>query len=73
MEAKDFTKVIMFMANQWSKEVAHQIYGKVMGDHFYNKWTGAGTSDLGTMRLFYSMSEEYLQQLIDAALKHYSE
>lgn len=71
MEAKDFQKVIKFMANQWSKEVAHEIYGTVMGDHFFEKWKSANHSDLGTMRLFYAMSDNYLQLLIDAALEHY--
>ena len=71
MEAKDFQKVIKFMANHWSKEVAHEIYGTVMGDHYFEKWKSANYSDLGTMRLFYAMSDDYLQLLIDAALEHY--
>lgn len=72
MEAKDFHKVIMFMANAWSREVAHDIFGTVMGDHFFSKWSSADRADLGTMRLFYQMDTVYLQKLIDAALNHYS-
>lgn len=73
MEAKDFQKVIMFMANVWSRQVSHEIYGSVMGDHFFDKWQSADSADQGTMRLFYSMSDHYLQALVDAALYHYSD
>jgi hypothetical protein len=65
MKAKDFRLIIMFMANRWSKDVAIEIFGEVMGNHFFSKWCGNETPDHRTMRLFYEMSDNYLQQLID--------
>jgi hypothetical protein len=53
------------MANQWSKDVAIDIFGKVMGEHFWSKWVGNESPDHRTMRLFYEMSDTYMQQLLD--------
>lgn len=72
MNAKEFHMVIMFMANVWSERVALDLFGPVMGAHFFSKWLSADHTDLGTMRLFYEMDTEYLQKLIDAAVDHYS-
>jgi hypothetical protein len=76
MKAKDFRKVILFMANRWDKETAIDIFGKNMGMHFYNKWCGScGNNvwlpDYATMRLFYEMSDNYLQILLDYIDKNY--
>lgn len=65
MNAKNFRAVILFMANQWTKEVAIEIWGKDLGTHFYGKWNAEDTPDMGTMRLFYEMTEDNLQKLLD--------
>lgn len=70
MEAKDFKKVILFMANAWDKKTAIIIFGNNMGTHFWNKWCGSCKKgewlpDYATMRLFYEMSDNYLQRLLD--------
>lgn len=69
--AKDFRRVILFMANVWDKTTAIAIFGSVMGEHFYAKWRGDEHPDYRTMRLFYEMSDTYLQQLIDYVEKNY--
>ena len=53
------------MANHWDKDTAIEIFGEVMGNHFFSKWASAKNPDLGTMRLFYEMGPNYLQKLID--------
>lgn len=74
MKAKEFKNVILFMANRWSKQTAIEIFGEHMGEHFWSKWfaaLGAGFDyaykgpDYATMRLFYEMTEDYLQKLLD--------
>ena len=81
MEAKGFRKVILFMANRWNKETAIEIFGEDMGLHFWGKWIaaygGAYTPtyrgpDYATMRLFYEMTEDYLQILLDYIDEHYN-
>ena len=81
MKAKEFRKVILFMANRWSKEVAVKIFGNVMGMHFWCKWVaaygGAYTltykgPDYATMRLFYEFDEDYLQIFLDYIDEHYN-
>ena len=86
MDGKEFKKVILFMANQWSKETAVKIFGEHMGNHFYSKWVGGGTKrrtddqgnehetwepDLGTMRLFYEMTDHYLDDLLQYIKENY--
>lgn len=53
------------MANRWDKATAIEIFGEVMGNHFFDKWASAKDPDLGTMRLFYEMGTGYLQKLMD--------
>ena len=65
------------MANRWCKKVAIEIFGENMGLHFWDKWiasydTGGDVKyvhykgpDYATMRLFYEMSDDYLQKLLD--------
>jgi hypothetical protein len=69
MKAKDFRNVILFMANVWDKNTAIKIFGEVMGEHFWNKWCGSheryGDADYATMRLFYEMSDLYMQKLLN--------
>lgn len=74
MKAKEFRKVILFMANRWSKEVAVKIFGNVMGMHFWCKWVDTCGEpytptykgpDYATMRLFYEFDEDNLQILLD--------
>lgn len=66
MNAKNFRAVILFMANQWNKDVAIKIWGESLGLHFFSKWNARGTSaDEGTMRLFYEMTTDNLQKLLD--------
>ena len=81
MKAKEFKKVILFMANRWSKETAIEIFGKNMGEHFWNKWFaahGAGFDyayrgpDYATMKLFYEMTETHLQMLFDYIEANYN-
>ena len=81
MKAKEFKKVILFMANRWSKETAIEIFGKNMGEHFWNKWLAAYGNDpedeyrgpdYATMRLFYEMTETYLQKLFDYIEANYN-
>lgn len=74
MNAKEFKRVVLFMANRWDKETAIAIFGNNMGQHFWGKWLGAYGEpytpsykgpDYATMRLFYEMSEDYMQELLD--------
>lgn len=80
MKANEFRKVILFMANRWSLETAVEIFGERMGSHFFGKWVYGGSAyqddshkgtltnwapDLGTMKLFYEMGDEYMQVLLD--------
>lgn len=75
MKAEDFQRVVLFMANRWDRETATEIWGKVMGEHFWSKWVGVCERtkypDLATMRLFYDMSPNYLQKLIDYVEANY--
>ena len=75
MKAAEFRKVILFMANQWDKATAIKIFGNDMGEHFWSKWVGVCERtkypDLATMRLFYDMSPNYMQELIDYVEKNY--
>lgn len=76
MEAKKFRNVILFMANHWDKRTAIEIFGEVMGMHFWSKWRGTieihGYPDLGTMRLFYDMGNKYMQILLDYIEANYN-
>ena len=74
MKAKEFRKVILFMANRWNKKTAIEIFGAIMGLHFWGKWldayeTGGSVHykgpDYATMRLFYEFDDYYLQILLD--------
>lgn len=74
------------MANRWSREEAIEIFGENMGRHFYDKWCFGGTQteydqsgnereiwypDLGTMHLFYEMSDNYLDVLVKYINENY--
>jgi hypothetical protein len=76
MKAKDFRKVILFMSNEWSNETAEKIFGKVMGQHFYNKWCSRHENfnhpDYATMSMFYEMEDSYMQVLLDYIGKNYN-
>ena len=76
MEAKKFRNVILFMANRWDKRTAIEIFGEDMGIHFWSKWRGTteryGFPDLGTMRLFYDMGNEYMQIFLDYIEANYN-
>lgn len=77
MKAKEFKKVILFMANRWCKKVAKEIFGEVMGLHFWDKWIDAYETnhkgpDYATMRLFYEFDENYLQELLDYIEANYN-
>ena len=81
MEAKKFRNVILFMANRWCKETAIEIFGEVMGMHFWNKWVSAYGDeekqvyrgpDYATMRLFYELSEDNLQILLNFIEANYN-
>lgn len=62
------------MANMWSRKMAVEIYGNVLGNHFYDKYLyeGGETPDQGVMRLFYDMTFDNLQLLINKALDYYA-
>lgn len=81
MEAKKFKNVILFMANRWCKETAIEIFGENMGLHFWSKWIAAYRDELtksyrgpdyATMRLFYELSENNLQILLDYIEENYN-
>lgn len=80
MKANEFRKVILFMANRWSRQTAIEIFGKDMGEHFWIKWLGGWSDELNnyrgpdyaTMRLFYAMSDDYLQKLLDYIKVNYN-
>lgn len=81
MKAKEFKKVILFMANRWDKKTAIEIFGEVMGMHFWGKWIAAYGDELtpsyrgpdyATMRLFYEFDENYLQELLDYIEANYN-
>lgn len=65
MNAQEFKSIILFMANHWDKDTAIEIFGEVMGNHFFSKWAAPKDPDLGTMRLFYEMSTDNLQKLLN--------
>lgn len=72
MTGKEFKNVILFMANAWTREMAHEVFGEIMGDHFYDKWHSAGGGDKGTMTLFYEMSDWYLEDLCRRANEYFA-
>ena len=63
MEAKEFRKVILFMANRWNKETAI-----AYGEPYTSSYNGP---DYATMRLFYDMTEDNLQKLLDYVEANY--
>lgn len=72
MNGKDFKKVILFMANQWDENVAKEIFGSNLGAHFWSKWkaeTMRFNADMGTMRLFYEMTDDNLDKLVNYILR----
>ena len=80
MEAKEFSKVILFMANRWNEETAIAIFGSNLGQHFWGKWISAYGEeftpsyrgpDYATMSLFYSMTDDNLQKLLDYVEANY--
>lgn len=71
IDAKKFHKVIMYMANRWSREESIRIFGNVMGEHFWDKWYSGDHPDLGTMRLFYQMDFSYMQKMFDYIEENY--
>ena len=75
MKAKEFKKVILFMANRWDKKTAIEIFGEGMGMHFWGYWEfecDTNSPDYATMRLFYKFDEDYLQILLDYIDEHYN-
>lgn len=72
MNAEELKNVILFMSNRFSYIEAVKIWGKWMGDHFFNKWAAETDPDKGTMRLFYDMSEENMQTFLDYISAHYN-
>lgn len=80
MKAKDFKRVILFMANQWDKPTAQKIFGTRLGEHFWDEWCltqnlqnwcGPVSADYATMTLFYKMTNDSLQKLIDYVEANY--
>ena len=80
MEGKEFRKLSLLMANRWNKETAIAIFGSNLGQHFYGKWVGAydepytssyNGPDYATMCLFYDMTEDNLQKLLDYVEANY--
>ena len=80
MDAKDFKRVILFMANRWNKETAIAIFGSNMGQHFWGKWISAYGEeftpsyrgpDYATMSLFYQMTTDNLQILLSYIEENY--
>lgn len=62
------------MANRWNKKTAIEIFGAIMGLHFWGKWIATygepytqtyKGADYATMRLFYEFDDYYLQILLD--------
>lgn len=69
------------MANRWDKKTAIEIFGAIMGLHFWCKWVDAygeqytatyNGPDYATMKLFYEMTDDYLQILLDYIEKNYN-
>lgn len=68
---------VLFMANHWNEEMAVTIFGKVMGEHFWRKWLSAYDRndkgpDYATMQLFYEMTVDNLNTLVNYAIKYYN-
>lgn len=67
-------RCVMFMANHWDKETSVAIFGGVMGNHFWAKWCETSEKegpDKATMRLFYEMSDHYLDELAMWCVNYY--
>lgn len=68
-------RCIMFMANHWDHDTAIAIFGENLGEHFWSKWVGTnertGNPDYATMRLFYEMSDHYLDDLAMWCVNYY--
>ena len=63
---------VYYMANAWSKKEAINLYGKIMGEHFWYKWCTAGEyPDLCTMKLYYNMTAKYREMLVSRAIEVY--
>lgn len=63
-----------FMWNVWTKDVCLEIYGKIMGEHFWNKYKfykreyGHGSA---VARMYFDMTDSNRNMLVEAAIEHY--
>lgn len=63
-----------FMWNVWTKDVCLEIYGKVMGEHFWSKFIGyhdAGGFDHAVAKMYADISDHYRDDLVNAAIEYY--
>lgn len=80
MTAKELRKVTMFMAFDWDKKIAIDIFGKNLGERFWKIWYNAYKSvtprycgaDYATVQLFWGFYESELRTLINYVKGYYS-
>lgn len=64
----------MYMANMWSHEEAVKVFGKLLGEHIFGKWSGY-YEDYGyngaSLKLIYELDSTNLELLVDRATLNY--
>ena len=66
---------MIFMANAWSESVCKAIYGKVLGEHIWNKYLGYVHADglyAAMSKMIFELDSENLKKLIDYACSKYN-
>ena len=66
---------MIFMANVWSENVCKAIYGKLLGQHIWDKYISYVNNDgmYGAMaKLVFELDNENLKKLIDYACSKYN-
>jgi hypothetical protein len=72
MNTKDSRKAVenfmFYMYNQWDKDEAHKVFGKIMGDHLWAKWCTASDE----LRWFAYLDDENRTKIIERANEVYN-
>lgn len=80
MTAKEFREVTLFMALDWDKKIAIDIFGENLGERFWKRWYNAYKAvtprycgaDYATAQLFWGFCESELRTLINYVKGYYS-
>ena len=64
----------IYMANAWSKSEAITIWGKMLGEHIWNKWVSYNElygTHAASMKLVYELDNTNLEKLVERANELY--